>query len=423
MIRNLLFSIALLVGLSIVLSACDADSQLGAEHDYADGTLADARSAKVEVASICEGIWSVTNSTSSGIDFGWSHQSSSTSGAFAVPKSVKLYFRTGHVSGDRNRLRYTVNGKNAGHLDSNNKQCTYTLTGRVYNVTDSDLLGEDVSDGIRGLELVLENIPGKSSTTNASGVYSFDGLSFGEKYLVNWGTGGNTSSITPYYTVQAPVPFPFDVKLTAYPGLEDVGKVTETLVTVQDVKLLLNPADLRKDFEEGNLERDDNDDHFWWEQFNRALGGDGGQNNAVVKRSTLLRLLNLIEFGGDGIDPFYADPFTFGEGDNNRLQKAYDILQPPDNRNTPQRRFESALLTVWLNRVYDTRINTALLDGLLLGAENAYRLEYGQQLVTPQITVEGTTVMGTYSATSSLDEYETTLTSTYRSGSGGIGSN
>jgi hypothetical protein len=272
--------------------------------------------------------------------------------------------------------------------------------------------------------LVLVNVAGASSMTNASGVYRFDGLSFDQEYTVNWGTGGNTTLITPYYTVQPPSVFPYTIQLGGYPGLDQVGDYADALgPAVRDVALLLDPVSLRTDFEGGQLERDDNDDHFWWQQFNRAFGGDGGQNNAVVKRSTLLRLLNLIEFGGDGIDPFYADPFTFGEGDNNRLQKAYDILQPPDNRNTPQRRFESALLTVWLNRVYDTRINTALLDGLLLGAENAYRLEYGLQMVNAQMTVEGVVITGTFSATSSLSDFEKTLTSTYRSGSGGIGSN
>jgi hypothetical protein len=62
-----------------------------------------------------------------------------------------------------------------------------------------------------------------------------------------------------------------------------------------------------------------------------------------------------------------------------------------------------------------------LLDGLLLAAEQAYIQQ--NNIVQPMGLFDSAAPMTTTNSVSSLDDFTRTLNSTYRSGSGGIGSN
>lgn len=429
MIRITRISFLALPALLILLAGCDITSSVGADPDEAAGSFVDAKPEKVSLTSECVGIWRLDNPTTKSVLVEWTHLATSTTGEVRVPANGRMYFRSEYVENDRNRVRISVDGRNGGQVDSNGETCRFSLVGTVFNDTDADGQQGPFEAGIPGLAISLNTNAGLSYTTDGSGDYRFGDLSFQTSYVLDLSAdgGGNNAFIVPYYDLTTPDELPYSIHLDGPTGLENPGDTSATFgIEMLDIGLQLDPRVLRKAFEDQHLPRDDNDDHFWWQQFKRAVNGEGAQSNSDVSRARLLELLYLIEFGGDGIDPFYEDPFTFGTTSDPtlRLNTAVQILQPPDNRNDSQSRFLSALLTVWLNRVHDTKINTTLLDGLLLGAEHAYNDEFSQPLITPQLRTDGVSLfMPQSQLTTSLSDFERTLTSTYRGGSGGVGSN
>jgi hypothetical protein len=422
---------AALVAILILPAAflgCDADRPVG--HDMEaerDGLVFDQTTSPLNLVSICAGVFRVDNRTPSPQTFTWDHVSTKVVGAGEVPANERVYFRTPHDAGP-NTTRLHVSGFQVTKA-SNNQPCQYVLTGTVYN--DANVSGQQdgVETGFAGLTVRLYDDGGAviaDALTDASGAYVFDTprLAYGTTYRIglpeSTAADDNNEVIVPYYVPTSPSSLPNEFTFVDPTGLDSIGAVAPTFGSeVKNLGLQLNPTWLREAFEGNKLVRDTRDDHFWWQQMKRAQAGRGAQNNATVKRDELLRLLHLIEYGGNGVNPFFSDPFQFG---SDPIRTAEQILQPPGNRNDQQRQFLSALLTVWLNRVYATNINTVLLDGLLLSAEQAYNSE--ETPFTMQTRASGnTSATMLQQSTFSTDLYTSTLSATYRSGSGGIGSN
>jgi hypothetical protein len=408
----------------IGLAGCDAENPVGVERSDLLAGDASARAQTLSLSSICAGIWRVDNASATEISFRWQHMGTREEGMAIVAGNGTVYFRAPHVAGT-NRVRIFIGQRREGDVISNNAECGYELVGSVYNDTDGSGSRGVLETGLDGLTVFLRSggMTVASSRTDVQGAFQFNSpqLRWGTEYEIaipaTTAEDDNNEVIIPYYFNTFPASLPYTFVVNEPPGLANVGDYatsygSETL----DVGLILDPEGLKRAFDGGTLDTDTRDDQFWWEQMKRALNGEGAQNNADVPNDELLRLLMLIQNGGPGIDPFYDDPFQFGE---NPFATAERILSESRNRNEQQPDFLSALLTVWLNRVYLTNINTTLLDGLLLAAEKAYQDERVQTVAGKSTTHQAYST----AATLSTDSYTDTLTSTYRSGSGGIGSN
>jgi hypothetical protein len=424
MIRNLIVP-AVLVACLGIFGGCDATEPFAPTTGERAGLVVDQTTSPLRLVPICAGVWRVDNLSQEQRDFTWDLYGTNVAGSGSVDKGASVYFRGGN-----NTTRLFVGGQLVNTKAANSGACGYSLGGTLFNDLDADGIQGQQEIPLAGITVNLLD-PNEyllaSAVTDDVGSYSFAGLKllYDEAYTLDIPAGASTANaaLIPYYVPTIPSTLPYSFTIAFPSGLSTIGDVVDSFGQESiDIGLILDPVLLREAFDVGDLPRDLRDDHFWWQQMKRALAGKGAQRNAAVKAEELKQLLRWIEVGDEnrGINAFYSEPFQFG---SNPIAAAERILRPPANRNAQQSSFLSALLTVWLNRVYETNINTSLLDGLLLGAENAYQLEFGVQIVRPQMTVEGRTVVGTFSATSSLSEFEKTLTSTYRSGTGGPGSN
>jgi hypothetical protein len=429
MIRIPHFVVPGVLGLLLILAACDAEQTVGVDMvERSDGVDQTVR--QVRLVSICEAVWRLDNLTGVDHTVTWDHVASGQQGEVEVPAEQRLYFRSPHASADANTTRLYLDGVQQDVKASNNTACTYQLTGTVFNDANGDGLQGGLETGLAALTVRLFDNQQSLLTefkTAADGSYEFPALvlAYGSSYIIDvpasTNADDNNEAIIPYYGPSSPSSLPHAFEFAFPTGLENVGDVAESFGAESlTIGLTLDPVELKSAFDSAKLPRDLRNDHFWWQEMKRALTGPGAQRNAKVKKHELVDLLDKIQNGGPGINPFYADPFTFGR---NPIAEAERILRPPANRNSQQPDFLSALLTVWLNRVYDTSINTVLLDGLLLAAEQSYNAPGGPTPMQMAVRDAASATRTIQLAAQTLDTYTSTLRSTYRSGSGGIGSN
>jgi hypothetical protein len=419
---------ALLGWAVLALTSCDVDRPVSFEADNAGALAFDQTGPTLRLVSICEGIWRVDNLMEEQADFTWDHVGSGITGSGSVEGSARVYFRGPHLVGTPNTSRLFYGGVQVNVKASNNGPCRFALSGSVYNDVNENGVRDQEETGLGGLTMRLSDAGQgvlSSFVTSPAGAYVFDApqLVYGLEYTIaipaSTPEADNNEVIIPYFAPTSPSALPHAITFEYPTGLKNVGDVSSTFGSeTLDFGLVLQPLELAAAFEGNALTRDGLDDHFWWDQMRRSLTGAGAQNNAVVKTQQLTQLLQIIQFGSAEIDPFYAVPFRF---EGNPIAAAEAILKPPSNRNSQKASFESALLTVWLNRVYGSQINTVLLDGLLLAAEQAYIQQ--NNIVQPMGLFDSAAPMTTTNSVSSLDDFTRTLNSTYRSGSGGIGSN